>query len=210
MSIRTALATLLALCGCGVSQAAIVEAHLSNSSSVLEFFHELTFPAEPAPGTQVTEVFGANVIETHHSFTVFYDSDYFSVVLESNYHTETAQVGARIHEYVGFFDPDTNELLTAAWQVISENIFEESFQVGASTQRLVQTGGFDPDDPPPPPQIVPLPPSGLLLGAVLSVCMMATTRHKRVPPPARSHAQSDPGLNPNSWSRGNRATARRS
>lgn len=164
MRVKATGLALLAALACGTSEAAIVEAHLNNSTSVLEVFHELLFPADPAVGMQATEVFGANVIQTNRPFTVRYDSDFFTVVLETNYHSESAQVGTRVYEYTGMFDPETNELLGASWMVISENILEQSFEVGASSQRLVQTGGLDPDDPPPPPpEFVPLPPSGLLL-----------------------------------------------
>lgn len=178
MKLKATGMALLVVLGCSASEAAMVEAHLNNSSSLLETFHELLFPAEPAVGAQATEVFGANVIQFNHPFTVRYDSDYYTVTLETNYHQEAALVGTRVHEYMGMFDPETNELLSASWTVISDNILEKTFEIGSSTQRLVQIGGFDPEDPPPPPHFVPLPPSALLLGVGMAAGLLAARKRQ--------------------------------
>lgn len=183
------------------SQAAMVTTQIGSSVSVLEPFYEFNLPAEPAVGMQVTETFGAHVLQINHYVTVRYDSDFFSVQTSASYHPETALVGTRLHEYVGYFDPETNELLGANWQVISENVFEETFEIGASTQFLQQIGGGNPDDPPPPPpEIVPLPPAGLLLAGALS-CGLLSPRLRRI---------RQLRVNPSSWSPGNRAAGRRS
>jgi hypothetical protein len=161
---------------CTSSQAALVTTEIGSSTSVLEQFNSVDFPANPSPGTQVTEMIGWYLVVTSNYSTVRYDPQYYSIGESFELAPVTVPVGTRVHEYTGVFDPETNELLSATWQTISENISDQTFEVGIQRRFLQHTGAVDPEHPPPPPEPVPLPPTFVLLGTALCLCLARKRR----------------------------------
>ena len=172
----TAWAIGMMLVVCTSSRAALVTTEIGSSTSVLEQFNSVDFPANPSPGTQVTEMIGWYLVVTSNYSTVRYDPQYYSIGESFELGPVTVPVGTRVHEYTGVFDPETNELLSATWQTISENISDQTFEVGIQRRFLQHTGAVDPVHPPPPPEPVPLPPTFVLLGTALCLFLARKRR----------------------------------
>ena len=174
----TAWAIGMMLVACTSSHAALVTTQIGSSTAMLEQFNSVDFPPNPSPGTQVTEMIGWYLVVNSNFSTVRFDPQYYSIGESSELGPVTVPVGTRVHEYTGVFDPETNELLSAAWQTISENIFDQTFEVGIQRRFLQHTGAVDPEHPPPPPETVPLPPTSVLLGTAL--CLILARKRRTV------------------------------